>query len=339
MVLDADGAITINLSSMQDQESNTKQLMVAQMVRSLRGYGSSVVVESEGQPLIPAHLKWRGSDLPNFQTYINVKATGLVVAHGKVLNLTDGTPIKGPAGEGTYNVTTAAESADGTQLATVTAEPDGSHALRIGGLNVPEAQVKGITASQFTRPSWSPGDSAGDPSHSLWTVADGTVLRVVNTPQNSWVATPVDASALAQYGTLTDLRLSRDGVRVAIVAGGSLLVGAVAVDQSAVSIRQVRVLQPALTNVTRVDWLNQGQLVVATSQSGAPVQTVSVDGMTVDPYTSANLYSAVTDVAAMDGQPVLAVNAAGLWQSTDLHVAWQPVPHAQPSTAIPFYPG
>lgn len=339
VVLAEDGVITVNLKSLQDQESNTKQLMVAQVVRSLQGYGSSVVVESEGQPLIPAHINWRVSDLPAFQTYINPKATGLVVAHGKVLNLTDGNPIKGPAGDGSYNVTTAAESADGTQLATVTAEPGGGHALRIGGLNAAEAQVKGITANQFTRPSWTPSDSAGDPSRSLWTVADGTVLRVVNTPQNSWVATPVDASALVPYGTITDLRLSRDGVRVAIVAGGTLLVGAVAVDQSAVSIRQVRVLQSALTGVTRVDWLNQGQLVVATTQAGAPVQTVSVDGMTLDSYTSANLYTAVTDVAALDGQPVLAVGAAGLWQSTDLHLAWQPVPHAEPAAAIPFYPG
>jgi hypothetical protein len=79
--------------------------------------------------------------------------------------------------------------------------------------------------------------------------------------------------------------------------------------------------------------------VVATTQAGAPVQTVSVDGMTLDSYTSANLYTAVTDVAALDGQPVLAVGAAGLWQSTDLHLAWQPVPHAEPAAAIPFYPG
>jgi len=340
VVLTENGVITVNLNSMQDQQSNRKQLMVAQIVRSLQGYGSSVAVESEGQPLVPGHLNWRSNDLPTYETYINPKATGLVVAHGKVLNLTDGTAIKGPAGDGTYNVITAAESADGTQLATVTAEPGGGHALRIGGLNGSEAQVIGITAGTFTRPSWTPSDSAGDPPRSLWTVADGTVLRVVNTAQNTWIATQVDASALASYRTITDLRLSRDGVRVAIVAGGSLLVGAVVADPGGgASIRQVRLLQPSLTSVTRVDWLNQSELVVATIESGAPVQTVSVDGRTLDPFTSANLYSAVTDVAALDNQPVLAVNASGLWQSTDLHQPWQPVLHAQPSVAIPFYPG
>src|SRR6266702_2203293 len=208
-------------------------------------------------PLVPGHLNWRSNDLPTYETYINPKATGLVVAHGKVLNLTDGTAIKGPAGDGTFN-----------------------------------------------RPSWTPSDSAGDPPRSLWTVADGTVLRVVNTAQNTWIATQVDASALASYRTITDLRLSRDGVRVAIVAGGSLLVGAVVADPGGgASIRQVRLLQPSLTSVTRVDWLNQSELVVATIESGAPVQTVSEDGRTLDPFTSANLYSAVTDVAALDNQP------------------------------------
>ena len=44
--------------------------------------GSSVAVESEGQPLVPGHLNWRSSDLPNYQTYMSLKATGLVVAHG-----------------------------------------------------------------------------------------------------------------------------------------------------------------------------------------------------------------------------------------------------------------
>jgi hypothetical protein len=333
------GEIIVNLKRTQDQPSNAKQLMIAQIVRSLHDYGSSVAVEYEAQQLVPDHTDWRSSDLPAFEIYVGPKATGLVVSHGKVLNLTDGVPIKGPAGDGTYNVVTAAESADGTELATVTAEATGGEVLRIGGLNAAAGPVKDLTANQFTRPSWTPSDSAGDPSRSLWTVADGTVLRVVNTPQGSWAASPVDASALAPYGPITDLRLSRDGVRVAVVAGGKLLVGAVVVDQGAVSIKQVRQLQPSLTDVTKVDWLHQDQLVVATGQPNAPVQTVGVDGRKLDPYTSANLATEVTDVAAAEGQPVLAVDQAGLWESSDINEAWQQLLHPQSAGAIPFYPG
>ena len=333
------GQITINLMSMQDQPTNTRQLMIAQFVRSLENYGSSIAVESEAQPLVPSHLSWRQTDLPTYGVYIGPKATGMVVANGRVLNLNDSTAIKGPAGDGSYNVVTAAESADGTELATVTADPAGGQELRIGGINQAETTVRGLTANQFTRPSWTPSDSSGDPSRALWTVADGTVLRVSSTPQNSWVASPVDASALVPYGQITDLRLSRDGVRVAVVAGGNLLVGAVVVDQGAVSIKQVRLIQPLLNSVTKVDWLNQDQVVVATTQPGAPVQTLTVDGLTVDPYTSANLSSTVTNVAASDGPPVLAVDAAGMWESPGISEAWQPPQHPQPANAVPFYPG
>jgi lipoprotein LpqB-like beta-propeller protein/sporulation and spore germination protein len=333
------GQITINLTSMQDQPSNARQLMVAQIVRSLANFGSSVAVESEAQPLVSGHLSWRQNDLPNYNVYIGPKATGMVVANSRVLNLNDGTPIRGPAGDGTYNVVTAAESADATELATVTTDPAGGQVLRIGGINQAETAVKGLTANQFTRPTWTPSDAAGDPSRALWTVADGTVLRVANTPQNSWVASPVDTSALTPYGQITDLRLSRDGVRVAVVAGGNLLVGEVVVDQGSVSIKQVRLLQPLLNKVTKVDWLTQDQLVIATTEQGAAVQTVTVDGLKADAYTQANLSSAVTDVAASDGPPVLAVDAAGLWESSDINEAWQPPQHPQPAKAIPFYPG
>ncbi|HEX4705149.1 MAG TPA: LpqB family beta-propeller domain-containing protein [Pseudonocardiaceae bacterium] len=340
VVVQPTGEIIVNFKRMQDQPSNVKQLMIAQIVRSLQNYGSGVAVQSEAQQLVPGHLDWRSSDLPAYEIYIGPKATPLVTSHGKVLTVTTGVPIKGPAGDGTYNVVTAAESGDGTELATVTAEPGGGETLRIGGLNAAAVPVKGLTSSQFTRPSWTPSDSAGDPSRSLWTVADGTVLRVVNTPQGSWAASPVDVSALSADGPITDLRLSRDGVRVAVVAGGALFVGAVVVDQGSVSIRQVRQLQPGiLTDVTRVDWLAQDQLVVSTSGVNTPVLTVGVDGRKWEQYTSANLASSVTDIAAADGQPVLAVDAAGLWESSDTNEAWQQVQHPQSAGAVPFYPG
>lgn len=333
------GEITINLKSMQDQASNTRQLMIAQFVRSLQNYGSSVVVLSEAQPLVPGHPGgWRQTDLPNYSVYIGPKATGMVVSHGRVYDMNDGTAIKGAAGDGTENVVTAAESADGTELAAVIQDQAGE-VMRIGPIGQQGTQVKGLTATQFTRPTWTPSDSAGDPSRALWTVADGTVLRVVTTPQGNWVASPVDASALTQYGPITDLRLSRDGVRVAVVAGGNLLVGAVVVDQGAVSIQQVRLIQPLLDSVSRVDWVRQDQLVIATTQPGAPVQSVTVDGLNLYSYTSANLSSAVTDIAASDGPPVVAVDGAGLWESPGVNEAWQLPPHPQPAGAIPFYPG
>jgi hypothetical protein len=336
----SDGQITVNLSNIPDLPSNTKQLMIAQFVRSLQNYGSSVAVQSEGVPLVPGHTNWRLADLPSYVPYVGPTATSMVVARGRIYNLTTGDPIAGPAGNGDYNIVTAAQSTDGQELATVTTVDTGGEELRIAGLKNPESAVKDLRGQNFTRPTWEPGDAAGDPSRAVWTVVDGVVERVASTPQGTWAASPVDASELAQYGPVTDLRLSNDGVRVAVAAGGHLLVGAVVTDQGSVSVKRVQEVQPALTGVILVDWLRQDQLVIATNEVGEPpVQSVSVDGQKVAPYSQANLTSTITALAAAQNGPILAADSAGIWSTTDINDVWTLIPHNQPAGAIPFYPG
>lgn len=335
----SNGEIFINLNSAQDLTSNTRQLMIAQFGRSLQNYGSSVAVDVEGVPLVPGHPSWRLADLPSYVPYVGPNAAGgLVVARNRIYSLSNGREIEGPAGDGEYDVVTAAQSMDGQELATVTERADGTDELRIGPLKSEEPTVKDLTGRSFTRPTWEPSDSAGDPSRAVWTVVDGVVERVASTPHDGWAASPVDASELQQYGPVTDLRLSKDGVRVAVAAGGHLLVGSVVVDQGSVAIKQVQMV-PSLTGVTKVDWLRQDQLVVTSNQAGAPVKSVSVDGEKVDSYTSANLTSTVTALAASANGPVLVTDASGIWSATDLTEVWTPVQHNQPAGSIPFYPG
>lgn len=334
------GQITVNLSNMPDLPSNTKQLMIAQFVRSLQNYGSSVAVQSEGVPLVPGHVAWSLADLPSYVPYVGPTAASMVVSQGRIYNLATGTPIAGPAGNGDYNIVTAAQSTDGQELATVTTVDTGGEELRIGTLKGSEAAVKDLTGQSFTRPTWEPGDAAGDPSRAVWTVVDGVVERVASTPQGGWAASPVDATELAPYGPITDLRLSDDGVRVAVAAGGHLLVGAVVVDQGSVSIKQVQEVQPSLTGVAFVDWLRQDQLVVATNEAGEPpIQSVSVDGQKIEPYSQANLTSTITALAASQNGPILTADSGGIWSTTDINDVWTLIPHNQPAGAIPFYPG
>lgn len=333
-----DGEIFVNFKSLPDLPNNTKQLMAAQIVRSLQNFGGSVTIDSEGVPLVQGHATWRPSDLPSYAPHVGPSATPLVVAHSRIYNLTSGAPIAGPAGSGDYDVVTAAQSMDGQELATVTRRADGTAELRIGRFKTFDPPVNDLTGRTFTRPTWEPSDARGDPSRALWTVVNGVVERVVNTP-SAWVASPVDASELSQYGRITDLRLSMDGVRVAIAAGGHLLVGSVVDDQGSVSIKQVQLLQPSINGVTRVDWLRQDQLVVVTTGKGPAVQSVSVDGEKLDLYSQANLTSAVTAVAASQSGPVLVADSGGVWSSTDTNDVWTLVPHDQPAGSIPFYPG
>ena len=337
-----DGLIYINFKGLTDLPSNTKQLMIAQILGSLQNTpGGTVAIDAENLPLVSGHPTWRLADLPLYAPYVGPNATGgLVVAHGRIYNLNSGAPIAGPAGNGDYDVLTAAQSLDGAELATVTVSSTGDEELRIGGLKNSESPVNDLTGKSFTRPTWEPGDAAGDPSRAVWTVVDGAVYRVQHTAQGNWAPSPVEASALQSYGPITDLRLSPDGVRVAVAAGGHLLVGTVVADQGSVAIKQVQLIRnPALAGVTHVDWNGQELMVVATNKSTAPVQSVSIDGERIETYSQANLTSQVTALAAGPNGLVLVADQAGIWSTTDVSEVWRLIPHRQPPDAIPFYPG
>jgi hypothetical protein len=338
-----DGSIEVNLANLPDQTEHNKQLIIAQIVMSLHTvWPSAVLVESDGVALVAGHAKWVAADLPSYNatTTPNAGQPGLLAAHGRLFSLKDGSPVTGGAGDGSYQVTTGAQSEDGSELALVCNGPTGVQ-LRVGGYGRSDAVVD-LPASQLTRPSWAPGDAAGDPSKEVWTVVDGqSVVRVLNTQQNTWIANNVDASALVTFGQLTDLRLSRDGTRVVAIAGGHLLVGAVIADaQGAVSIKQVTMLQAAnITSAVSVDWLDQTTLAVATSQPNQPVVSVSVDGLTLNKY-AANL-TIPTAITAAQARPVVVADSAGIWQTSDSSDLWEAMvlSHDPGGPAIPFYPG
>jgi hypothetical protein len=337
-----DGALVVNLAKLPDQQYHNKQLIIAQIVKSLQPvFSNPVQVESAGAALITSQPEWRLAELPyyNLATTPNGALPGLVVTQGRVTSLKDGSPVAGSAGTGADHVLTAAQSIDGSELALV-CQNGSSQQLRIGDYGKEDA-VANVPASTFTRPTWMPGE-LGNPSNEVWTVADGQVVRVLKSSQQAtWYAAPVDASELTAFGPITDLRLSRDGTRVAALVGGHLLVGAVVdtPNTSTVSIKQVVQLQAGqLTGVIGVDWLDQDTLVVATTQPQLPVASVSVDGLTMIKYNSSNLTPPIKAITAADGRPVVVADPIGLWQSNDTDEVWQPESH-QTTDSIPLFPG
>ena len=81
----------------------------------------------------------------------------------------------------------------------------------------------------------------------MWTVEDGNVVRIVRTGDETWTSVEVNASALDSFGAITELRLSRDGTRAAMVtASGKLVVAAVVRDKDSVSLALPRTLQPTM---------------------------------------------------------------------------------------------
>ncbi|MFI9385250.1 LpqB family beta-propeller domain-containing protein [Kutzneria sp. NPDC052558] len=339
-----DGAVLVNLSRVGDLSPANVKLVIAQVVQSLAVVTNSRIrIEQDGTALSPDRLDWRIGDLPAYDigTSPGPDLTGLIVQDGRIKQL-DGKPLNGPAGNGSYEVQTAAQSIDGSELATVSKDAR----LRVGGLTQ-VAPVVDLTASTLTRPTWVSADSATDASNEVWTVADGSrVARVVKSADGAWVPHPVNTNDLSGFGAITDLRLSRDGTRAALIVNSQLIVCAVVrtPNSDTVALHSPRILLPdTLTSVVGVDWLLQDQLVVATSSQESPIVQVAADGDPVfNRYNAANLTAPVTAVTAAPSRPVIVVDAGGMWISSDSNSVWRVqggVTVGRGSTAIPFYPG
>ncbi len=340
-----DGALVVDLKQTGDLTPQTRDQIVAQIVRSLENVTSSRIrVEVDREALFPEHPDWRASDLKSYEpsAAVDVEQHGLVVANGQVRSLKDGAQVNGPAGSGQYAVRGATQSPDGSLLAVVAGTERGPR-LRVGKMDQPLAEVNLTATTDITRPTWRPVNSSNNPSNELWAVADGNnVVQVVNNANDgSWVAKPINASELTQYGLISDLRLSRDGTRVAAVVGGKLVVGAVQRNQdSSVTIRQAKKLQSdALSSVLSVDWLSQETVVVGTASSSVPVARVSVDGFQMERYNTSNLTVPVRSITAASGHSVIAVDGRGLWTATEIGEVWRQNPVNPGPNSVVSYPG
>lgn len=339
----SDGAIVVPLTGVAEQSAQDKEMIAAQVVRSLQAVTTSRIrLLSDGTALVPGRSEWRPGDLPAYETLSSPSSElpGLMTVEGRLRSLGSGAPIQDPAGTGEYRVDSAAQSVNGQQLAVV--EHVNGHArLRIGDYGS-TGQVVDLTADTMTRPSWRPPPTMDAKSGELWTAVDGEqVVRVQRAPDGRWTPQRVNASELTAVGPITGLRLSRDGTRVAVVAGGRLIVASVvrSPDATSVSLRAPRILKGStLDSVVDVDWSSQDTLVVASSSDRLPVARVSVDGLRLDQFNSSNLTAPMRAITAAPGRPIVVADASGLWTASDIGAVWRPHPHTMPG-AEPFYPG
>ena len=101
----------------------------------------------------------------------------------------------------------------------------------------------------------------------------------------------VNAEALTALGPISDLRLSRDGMRVVAVVDGGLYTGAVARSiDGEVAIRDVRRVRSSdITQAVAADWRSSETIVAITGGPDATVAQISVDGLTLAPVLGNNL--------------------------------------------------
>jgi hypothetical protein len=283
---------------------------------------------------------------------------------GVVLRQSDSTPMWGSVGTGSVDVESAALSAASGALAAVASDDDGGAQLLVGKPFDHQPVVTALKADTLTKPSFTRW------GYAAWTVQNGATQPEVyqvsvasGTPTWSRVAAP----ELAKLGPVTALELSPDGVRVAVVADGRLYLGvvvsapdggdqpadsgskAVAGDRHGLMIDGLHELRADLSDVGPVVWADSANLLVGAKTASSAHRTVfrvSVDGQSVDPVTTSQIYGDVfSDVEAIassnSGLPMLISFNGRIWQLQGSLTSGQWVPpdgRNWMTGTMPFYP-
>jgi Lipoprotein LpqB beta-propeller domain/Sporulation and spore germination len=329
--------VKVNLTGLGDQADTLTPGGFAQLVWTLSQLGvGGVEVYADGQLIKPAGAPdlalqqlsdWRGFD-PNG---LSVNASGYFIRDGAVWTTKDA-PLAGPAGRSSFRAVSVAASIDERSVAVVRRTATGGRALYVGAPGSLRSTVSGTTLS---RPTW------GSETREVWTVRDGHEVVLVTLNGH---ASRVDVPQVQEIGPIRSLSLSRDGARVAVVAGPAgrerLWVGVVLRDNGATQIQGLRWLDFGDTPVSDVSWTDAGT-VIALTRSGeqdSTLYSVDVNGGTPALLVSTTgLPGPPTAVAA--GPTLLTIAAGTLWRTPVASESWTKVEDRRGGESAPAYPG
>jgi Lipoprotein LpqB beta-propeller domain/Sporulation and spore germination len=337
-----DGAsATVDLTGVPTEPDTALSEICAQLVWTLRQLSMrTVTVLVDGEPVqlrgIPEEQTaedWEGYD----PSRVPVDALGHYIDGGAVRTVKTGEPVPGPAGEGSYALSSAAIASDARTdqlsfMVGVTGRP-GEQRLIAGPYGKTLATV--LRGTTLTAPT------VAATRTEAWVVRDGSsVIRVPSGggPQS------VNATTLPGLGRAEALELSPDGVRAALVIDGALYVGTVVRgnDDGTVALRDLRAIAPTLSQVSDLAWRDSGTLIVLAgdvAQDRIVPYTVGVDGWGLSAVTTSGLPSPPTSIAAAPTRDPLVSAGGRIWQlAGGTWVSLVPSP-AEPLPGIePFFP-
>lgn len=332
------GGVRIDFAGASTLDARSKELLAAQVVLTLSGAQilGPYVLLADGKPLDDRYAStgWSLDDV----NALNPKAptadrTGLHALRDGTLVTVDTakgriTPTPGYFGTA-HNLQSVGLSDDGQLVAAVAASgepaPKPRNTLVIGSYDG-STTFSVVQGDTFTRPSWTSDGGA------VWTVIDGgKVVRVVHDRATGNVSRQdVDSSTLtvAEPNStdpvprlpITDLRISRDGTRAAIIAGGKVYVAIVVVrpDGKYALVSPQPVAIDLSTTAVSIGWSGPDTLVVAREGDVNPVQAVYIDGSELKPLSSQNLTPPVRLVSVASNTYYVADSRAVMrLQSTD----------------------
>ncbi|HEX7189181.1 MAG TPA: LpqB family beta-propeller domain-containing protein [Actinomycetes bacterium] len=193
-------------------------------------------------------------------------------------------PVDGPAGTGAVPLATPAVSLDTNRVAAVST--DGT-TLRVGRLAEDGSLDVVVSGGDLSQPSW-------DPDGNLW-VVDRSTGRLLLLPGGAGPAQTVELPRLPG-GTPTQVSVSRDGARIALITGAGrsarLVLGAVTgveeLDADVPAVARIAVVDPRevlpdLRGVQDVAWADATTLAVLGSRDELPPAPflTSIDGFDI----------------------------------------------------------
>ena len=338
------GGARIDLESLTITDPSSRLLLAAQLIWTLAraDITGPYLINVDGTALDDRFVDgWKTTDVaatdPGAADGASAGVHALIA--GSLVTLDGQGSAKVPGSFGTMGEQRAAAfSRNGRDVASVVATPDAGDSLWIGP-NGGQA-VRATDGRSLTRPSWALDDA-------VWVAVDGnSVVRVVRGDAAGEPARiPVDSAAVTSRfpGSITELQLSRDGTRVAMVIDGEVvLAGAEQTPGGEVALTYPRRIGYGLGNsVLALSWRTGDDLVVTRRDPAHPVSYVNLDGVNSD-GPSANLVMPVATVAA-NPSAVYVADARGVLQllstSATNGQTWSELRGFMAPGAVPVLPG
>ncbi|MEB3062039.1 MtrAB system accessory lipoprotein LpqB [Mycolicibacter sp. MYC101] len=341
------GGAKVDLDSLSTTDPNSRQLLAAQLIWTLAraDIKGPYVIDADGAALDDRFPDgWTTSDVATTDPGASDGAGAgvhalvggsLLVLDGQYANRVPGAFGREPDQE------SAALSRNGHQVASVVVHPGGpdpAATLWIGDLG--GEAVQAAEGHTLSRPSWSLDEA-------VWVVVDGNnVLRAIQEVASGRPARiPVDSGAVnARFpGPISELQLSRDGTRAAMVIGGQvILAGVVQTPAGQFVLNYPRRLGFGLgSSVVSLSWRTGDDIVVSRSDPKHPVSFVNIDGVNSD-APNGNLQQPVSTIVAdpsavyvADQRGVLALSSS----AAEDEPSWSPVAPFMTAGAVPVLPG
>ena len=341
------GGARIDLENLSTTDPHSRQLLAAQLIWTLSraGINGPYVINADGAALDDRFADgWETSDVAATDPgAFEGAAAGLHALIGGSLVSLDGQ--RAPRVEGSFgqmpNQVAASLSRTGQEAASIVTlrpgAPDQASSLWVGPLGGPAAQA--MDGRALSRPSWSLDDA-------IWVVVDGiNVVRAIQDASGQPARIPVDSTAVSTRfpGVISEMQLSRDATRAAMVIEGQvILAGVEQTPGGGFALTYPRRLGFGLGNtVVSLSWRTGDDIVVSRTDPQHPVSYVNLDGVNSD-GPSRNLLMPVTTVAASPST-VYVADERGVLQlagsAAEDDPAWAEVRPLMAPGALPVLPG